>query len=298
MSITKDRSILFVKTAFKCILENNGEMEVDEMIKCVSKKVKLTEEETEKYSSSKMEKWETNMRFMSINADKAGWLIKKRGIWYVTSEGEKALQLSDEEFYRQGIAAYRKWNENRNLLTGTRTDIEDSNTNNHEVVERTFSLETSIENAKESIRNYILNLNPYEFQDLVAALLRGMGYFTPFVAPRGKDGGIDILAYRDPIGALAPRIKVQVKHRENKTNNAEIQRMKGLLNKDGESGLFISTGGFTPDAITVVRTSDKHIETIDLDEFIDLWEKNYDKLSDEDKRLLPLTKVYFLTTSE
>ena len=39
--------------------------------------------------------------------------------------------------------------------------------------------------------------NPYEFQDLVAALLRAMGYYTPFIAPKGKDGGVDIIAYRD-----------------------------------------------------------------------------------------------------
>ncbi len=35
---------------------------------------------------------------------------------------------------------------------------------------------------------------------MVAALLRAMGYYTPFISPRGKDGGVDILAYQDPIG--------------------------------------------------------------------------------------------------
>jgi predicted Mrr-cat superfamily restriction endonuclease len=49
--------------------------------------------------------------------------------------------------------------------------------------------------------------NAYEFQDLAAALLRGMGYYTPFVAPTGKDGGVDIIAYRDPLGTVSPRIK-------------------------------------------------------------------------------------------
>ena len=27
------------------------------------------------------------------------------------------------------------------------------------------------------------------------------GYYTPFVAPKGKDGGIDLIAYQDPLGA-------------------------------------------------------------------------------------------------
>ena len=42
---------------------------------------------------------------------------------------------------------------------------------------------------------------PYQFQDLVAALLRAMGYHVAWVAPPGKDGGTDIVAYTDPLGA-------------------------------------------------------------------------------------------------
>jgi predicted Mrr-cat superfamily restriction endonuclease len=38
-----------------------------------------------------------------------------------------------------------------------------------------------------------------------------MGYHTPFISPKGKDGGIDIIAYQDPLGLKTPRIKVQVK---------------------------------------------------------------------------------------
>jgi len=38
-----------------------------------------------------------------------------------------------------------------------------------------------------------------------------MGYHTPFIAPKGRDGGIDVEAYSDPLGTVAPRIIVQVK---------------------------------------------------------------------------------------
>ena len=40
----------------------------------------------------------------------------------------------------------------------------------------------------------------YDFQDLVADLLRGMSYRVSWVAPPGKGGGIDIVAYTDPPG--------------------------------------------------------------------------------------------------
>ncbi len=36
-----------------------------------------------------------------------------------------------------------------------------------------------------------------------------MGYHTPFISPKGKDGGIDIIAYQDALGINKPRIKVQ-----------------------------------------------------------------------------------------
>ena len=127
----------------------------------------------------------------------------------------------------------------------------------------------------------------------MAALLRGMGYYTPFVAPQGKDGGIDVLAYRDPLGTVSPRIKVQVKHRESTATVQEVRQLMGLLQKDGDVGMFVSSGGYTPDSKTTARGSHVHVELIDLDRFISLWQEFYPKLSDEDKGLLSLVPIYF-----
>ena len=124
-----------------------------------------------------------------------------------------------------------------------------------------------------------------------------MGYYTPFVAPKGKDGGVDIIAYRDPLGTVSPRIKVQVKHREQSANVQEIRQLMGLLQKDGDVGIFISSGGFTPDAKTTARSSHVHVELIDLPRFIELWQEFYSKLSDEDKSMLPLTPIFFYAPS-
>jgi restriction system protein len=150
----------------------------------------------------------------------------------------------------------------------------------------------------DGLENYIDVKNPYEFQDLVAALLRGMGYYTPFVAPKGKDGGVDVMAYRDPLGTESPRIQVQIKHRDTPATVQEIRQLMGLLQKQGDVGIFVSSGGFTPDARSTARTSHIHVELIDLTRFIGLWKEFYEKLSDEDKSLMPLRPVYFLATQE
>ena len=41
-------------------------------------------------------------------------------------------------------------------------------------------------------------MNPNELQELVADLLRAMDYHVAWVAPPGKDGGVDVLAFTDP----------------------------------------------------------------------------------------------------
>ena len=67
----------------------------------------------------------------------------------------------------------------------------------------------------------------------------------------------------------------------------------GLLQKDGDVGIFVSSGGFTADAKTTARTSHVHVELIDLERFIVLWQEFYPKLTDEDKSLLPMITIYF-----
>jgi restriction system protein len=223
---------------------------------------------------------------------KAGWLLKKKGIWYVTPEGLENLQLSPKEFITTVNKKYREWKD-------AQTAPEDQISENAQKTEsRRQAYEQAVGLAREEIRNYINNLDAYYFQDLVAALLRAMGYYTPFVAPKGPDGGVDILAYRDPFGTQIPRIKVQVKHRTQKATVQEIRQLSGLLRKDGDTGLFVSSEGFTEDAITEIRNAPRHIERLDLDTFIDFWEKHYDKMEEEDRSLLPLRKIAFLSPIE
>ena len=172
-----------------------------------------------------------------------------------------------------------------------------------------YSKQKPVFNGNEQEFNYILptdkfdadvifittKFDPYSFQELCAALCRGMGYYTPYVAPRGKDGGVDIIAYKDPIGASYPHIKIQVKYRqETKATAQEIQQLKGTLVQGNDIGMFISLAGFTPDARNVAKTSNIHIELIDLGRFIELWQEFYDKLPDEDKSRMQITPVYFI----
>jgi len=70
------------------------------------------------------------------------------------------------------------------------------------------------------------------------------------------------------------------------------------LRKEGDIGLFVSRTGFTADAEREIRSSTKHVETMDLDRLVDLWQQHYERVSETGKILLPLVKVHFLAPRE
>jgi restriction system protein len=122
-----------------------------------------------------------------------------------------------------------------------------------------------------------------------------MGYSTPFIAPTGPDGGTDILAYPDPIGAKTPHIRVQVKHRPSqRATREEVAALRGVIRQDREIGLFVSSSGFTSDAIREARHGGVHIELMNLEGLLDRWLNFYERLSEDDKGHLRLRRVFFL----
>lgn len=101
--------------------------------------------------------------------------------------------------------------------------------------------------AFERIKDQINRLDWSDMQDLVAGILRSMGYKTQ-VSPAGPDRGKDILASPDGFGFQQPRIVVEVKHREGRMGSAQIRSFLGGRHRD-DRGLYVSTGGFSKDAL-------------------------------------------------
>jgi len=276
--------------AMKILQANGGSMSVKALMDAVAKRISFDDWALGRYNSGGV-RWQVIMTFYSVDLMKAGFIVKKDGIWYQTPEGLAAMAKGAEAMLTEAAIAYRKWRQARD--TASAESINE--VVNLEVdAPSVITLEQIEQLAADGLVARLNQLNPYEFQDLAAALLRGMGYFTPFVAPPGKDGGVDIIAYRDPLGTVTPRMKVQVKHRNASANVQELRQLMGLLTKDGDVGVFISTGGFTSDALSTARASHVHMELIDQSRFLALWQQFYPKLNDEDKVRLPLHPVYFL----
>lgn len=278
--------------AMSILKKHGGEMPSRQLMDEVEKTTEFTPWELEQTSRGGI-RWQNIYHFTSVDYVKAGFIIKKNGSWYLTPEGEKALNLSPEEVQLQAQTAYHQWKNERPEEIKSEEDEEFT-----EEKENLLNLEELEDKALSGIHEYIRKKNPYEFQDLVAALLRAMDYHTPFVAPKGKDGGVDVIAYVDPLGAKTPRIKVQVKHYpDNPIGVKEIRSLVGIL-RDGDIGLFVTSGTFSPSAKQEALTSKEYVKLIDGDEFITLWQQYYAKMTDEDKNRLPLKRIAFLGSNE
>lgn len=147
--------------------------------------------------------------------------------------------------------------------------------------------------AEELISDNIAQLDPFDFEELVAALLRGIGYNATTTDP-GPDQGVDIVAHPDALGFENPLIKVQVKHRKSTTGGPEMREFVGTLG-NGEKGLFVSTGGFTRDAKQAAESTNARVALLNRDEFIDLFLQSYEDIEAEYQAKVPLKRVYVPT---
>lgn len=291
LSQSKQTAVKTIYAAMQILKKAGGELSGREVISKISEQVELSDFEKERYEKTGYVRWQSILHFYSIDCIKAGYLRKQKGIWYLTKEGESALKKGPVEFLESATTKYREWKKNQIKDEEAYIEVDENF--------QKIKLEDLEEQALEGLKEYIASKNAYEFQDIVAALLRAMGYYTPFIAPKGKDGGIDIIAYRDPLGAEEPRIKVQVKHKPNDAVQVkDIRSLLGLLNRDGEIGLFVTSGHYSNDSEKEARASHTHCRLIDFNDFISMWQQFYNKLNDDEKNMLPLHPIYFLGSNE
>ncbi len=149
-------------------------------------------------------------------------------------------------------------------------------------------IEDLVSKALVMIQDRVDKLDAWQLQDLVGGLLQAMEYNVQ-ISPKGPDGGVDVLAYKDAFGFEKPIIKVQVKHRKSTASAPEIQQLLGANPIDANS-LFVSTGGFTSHAEAVAKHNS--VRLVDLEELVKLVVQWYEKMPNDKRALLPLQKMY------
>ncbi|BBE74208.1 restriction endonuclease [Oharaeibacter diazotrophicus] len=145
--------------------------------------------------------------------------------------------------------------------------------------------------ALEFIKDRIAALSWSDMQELVAGLLRALGYKTR-VSPTGPDQGKDIVASPDGFGFEPPRIVVEVKHRQGAIGAQAIRSFLGGRHPQ-DKGLYVSTGGFTRDARYEADRASIPLSLMTGDDLVTAIIEQYEKLDLKTQQLVPLKKVYW-----
>lgn len=291
--ITRKRSGELLAGVLKVLQENPEGIPASEVLKAVEVLVPPTPFEASDYPNRPgVRRFEKIIRFSTIGPVKAGWIVKSKGTWTITDEGRRALASfpDPEQLMREAARLYRSWKhaqpEDEADAAGDDQDVETS---------PGATLEEAVEAAWIEVRTYLEQINPYDFQDLIAALLRAMGYHVAWVSPPGPDRGLDILAYTDPLGASGPRIKVQVKRVASKKIDVDSVRSFMATLGSQDVGIYISVSGFTSEAERETRSQEtRRLMLISPERLYDLWIEHYKSLNESDRQLLPLRPVYYL----
>jgi len=287
--ITHKRRGELSRGVFKTLLDESEGLSVKAIFPRLEKDVPPTAFEQEMLPNQpNVRRYENVVQWATTTLVKAGWLVKNHGHWLLTEEGEKVYRSTTdpEEFYRKSLDKYSEWKEGQ---PPQEAEGDDDKPDGSGV--SSMTLEKSEADAWAEVKNYLNKMDPYDLQEAVAGLLEGMGHHIEWIAPRGPDGGIDIHAASG--GVSGKRTKVQVKRRKDTLSVDAIRSFRGTL-KEGDTGLFISTSGFTGEAAKDARQGDRHLILIDGKRFFDLWVSHYEKIPEERRLLLPIKLVAFL----
>src|SRR3954469_6238025 len=110
--ITRERQGEIVREVLAVLRLHPEGLQARKVISEVETRLGLTDFEKSDYPSTPgVRRFDKILRFNTIPAVKAGWLLKSKGVWTITVEGEEALQKFTDpaEFIRESVRRYRAW---------------------------------------------------------------------------------------------------------------------------------------------------------------------------------------------
>lgn len=276
--IAPQRISEFLRIVFVRLWQEYNGLPAREILAHIPQATELTPSEQEYIPSTQTPRYERAVRLASIPFEKAGWLVKNRGRWYLTDEGKRICKgfPSALAFSQEAARILDQWRQSRSVLSLVTEEAE--------------------EKAWEQVRAYLQELKPYEFQVLVGELLKALGYHLTWVAPPEKERGfVSFIIHSNSLGLSEPRIKVHVLHTGQPVMFEGLKAFMSVLGTQ-EAGIFISSGGFTASVMEeALEQRIFHMTLIDLEGFFDLWLEYYDKLTDVARQRFPLRPIHFLS---
>lgn len=216
--------------------------------------------------------------------------------------------FSQSALYELGafLTVFRLRKHTDEFLAALSTDTEDPETVERVVEDSTPGLDdedsTDVPRASRidrHTRDYVLealhrSISHMEFEEFTADLLRALGYQAR-VTQYQQDGGVDVIAHRDPLGIEPPLMKVQCKHRTSTTGAPEVQQLVGTQGV-GELSLFVTLGTYSRDAVAIERQR-AGLRLVDGETLVSLVLEHYDRLPERWRSRIRLAPVLVVADS-
>ena len=271
------RTSEILRVIIQILWSRSDGLPVREILDVIPVRLKLNTEETSLSPLTQAPQYEKIAREAINPLVEAGWFIKTRERWYISDDGMTAFKKikNVEEIYK---AAVRQTEEKKHLWSDLK-----------------IAVETVEEKAWQTVWQYLNEMNPVDFDYIVADLLKALNYQLDWMAPPGKNHGyIDMVAYPAPLGSPGPRIKVHVRHQGQAATLEGLRAFMLELNSH-DLGIFVASGGFTEQVVKAARSQElRRVRLISLENLYQFWIQNYDRLTPEARRRFPLKPVYFL----
>lgn len=128
-----------------------------------------------------------------------------------------------------------------------------------DMVDKRFVEQDDVISALDSRPN-LMDLNPFEFENLVGNLFSKMGLETKQTRA-SRDGGVDVVAY-DVRPVIGGKVVIQAKRYRHTVGVSAVRDLFGtMMNEGANKGILVSTSGYGTDAYNFAK--DKPIELID-----------------------------------
>ncbi len=254
-------------------LEDKVEHNLQELIKKISDKFELNEEERKELLPSGNQAIINNrVGWARTYLKKAGLLESpKRANFIITDKGLEILKSKPDKIniaFLKKLPKFKEWQaeynlrEKKDIIQDTEIETERTPQELLEYSTQKLTNELSIE-----LLDVVKNCSPSFFETLVIDLLVKMGYGgsrkeAGQALGKSGDGGIDGIINEDKLGL--DTIYIQAKKWENIVPVKEIRDFAGaLLGKKARKGIFISTSSFPQSAYEYVKNIEHKIILID-----------------------------------
>jgi restriction system protein len=229
----------------------------------------LTEDDlSEMLPSGTQRKWNNRVNWSCFDLYKAKLLDRpSKGYYQINEAGRKALQEGPPAITRKYLSE----------ISGDFADfvspslIEPGPQPEPEEKTPEEQIGTAMATLEKSLRSELLDrlaaVKPYRFEQVVIDLLFAMGYGgsreeAAQVTKRSGDEGIDGIINEDRLGLDV--IYVQAKRWKGNVGRPEVQGFVGALaGKQAHKGVFITTSGFTQEAIVFAKNIPQKVILID-----------------------------------